>query len=138
MLFRLRSGTSQSVPFVAGVIAMYYNNYSSELLCLHQGAAAGLKPLVQLSCFRQQSVIGTLGWPGPIYDLMTSLAGASPAEIESALASAGSWSQISEPSASGPFNALVLQDTPNILLNSNLFKVLNIQPEAIQVRGPLV
>eukprot|EP00891_Asterochloris_glomerata_P006046 jgi/Astpho2/6046/e_gw1.00084.201.1_t len=31
----LRSGTSQSVPFVAGVIAMYYNNYSSELLCLH-------------------------------------------------------------------------------------------------------
>lgn len=60
-------------------------------------------------------------------------AGASPLEVNTALMSAGSWGVVHEPSASGPLNADVLNDTNNVMVNTAMFHAVTFQPESLQV-----
>ena len=60
-------------------------------------------------------------------------AGASPLELNTALMSAGSWGVVHEPSASGPLNADVLDNTNNVMVNTAMFHAVTFQPESLQV-----
>lgn len=51
--------------------------------------------------------------------------------------SAGSWGLVHEPAASGPLNADALAGTNNVLLNTNMFHAVDLQPENIQVEHGL-
>ena len=62
-----------------------------------------------------------------------SFADATPQELSTALMSAGSWGLVHEPAASGPLNADVLAGTNNVILNTNMFHAVTLQPENIQV-----
>ena len=61
-------------------------------------------------------------------------ADATPQELSTALMSAGSWGLVHEPAASGPLNANALAGTNNVVLNTNMFHAVDLQPESIQVR----
>ena len=52
--------------------------------------------------------------------------------------SAGSWGAVHEPAASGILNVNALAGTNNVLLDTNMFRAVNLQPEALQVRFTLV
>ena len=60
-------------------------------------------------------------------------ADATPRELSTALMSAGSWGLVHEPAASGPLNANALAGTNNVILNTNMFHAVTLQPESIQV-----
>lgn len=51
--------------------------------------------------------------------------------------SAGSWGVVHEPSASGPLNADVLDDTNNVMVNTAMFHAVTFQPESLQVLSQL-
>lgn len=61
------------------------------------------------------------------------VAGATPLELSTALMSAGSWGVVHEPSASGPLNADVLDNTNNVMVNTAMFHAVTFQPQSLQV-----
>ena len=51
------------------------------------------------------------------------------------LEASGIWGVIFEPAESGPFNAHVLDDTPPILVNTDMFNALSARPETLTIAG---
>lgn len=51
------------------------------------------------------------------------------------LTASGIWAAVHEPAESGPFNADVLEDSPAILTNIDMFDALHAAPDMITVAG---
>ncbi len=51
------------------------------------------------------------------------------------LTASGIWGVVYEPAESGPFNAHVLDDSPPILVNIDMFNALRASPESFTVAG---
>ena len=51
------------------------------------------------------------------------------------LTASGIWGAVHEPAESGPFNAGVLEDSPAILTNIDMFDALHAAPDMITVAG---
>ena len=62
-------------------------------------------------------------------------ADATPAEITGVLTASGVWGVVYEPAESGPFNAHVLDDSPPILVNVDMFNALRASPDTFTVAG---
>jgi hypothetical protein len=63
------------------------------------------------------------------------MADATPDEIIGVMTSSGIWGVVHEPPASGPFNAHVLDGSPTILTNIDLFNALSTSPDSLVIAG---